>query len=114
MVVMMHATATPLTEHPIRKRPFRPRKRVLSARTNIETGQRVAPSSARLNSNFSDTPRRPNKGGAPLGNRNAFKHGRHTHGQRRFKAEVRAFLRECRALVASAKAICPRHVWITD
>ena len=114
MVVMMKAHATTSAEHSIRKRPFRPRKRVLSARTNIEAHQRVTSPRARLNSNFSDTPRLPSKGGAPLGNRNALRHGRYTREQRAFMAEVRAFLRECRATVAAAKAIPCRRVWIVE
>lgn len=47
--------------------------------------------------------RRP---GAPRGNRNALKHGRRTREMDEFRAEVRAHLRQTRALIAWARQLC--------
>src|ERR1700685_1051886 len=105
MIAMMHAQATTSAEHWVRKRPFRPRERGLSARTNIAAGQRLTPPQGRLNSKTKDISPHPNKGGAPLGNRNAFKHGSYTRERREFYAVVRAFVRSCKTAVAFAKSV---------
>lgn len=46
----------------------------------------------------------PNRGGAPLGNRNALKTGLHTAGMRAQRARVRARVRAARRAVALAKS----------
>jgi hypothetical protein len=44
----------------------------------------------------------PRKRGAPAGNRNAFKHGRHTRERRAFLGEIRAHIRHGNLLIAMA------------
>jgi hypothetical protein len=52
----------------------------------------------------------PKKRGAPLGNRNALKHGDHTREIRAFYAGIRWHLRHGRALLAMARTISqPQH-----
>jgi hypothetical protein len=45
-------------------------------------------------------PPSPRRRGAPLGNRNALKHGRFTRERRALNAEVRAYIKKTRALAA--------------
>jgi hypothetical protein len=47
----------------------------------------------------------PRRRGAPLGNRNALKHGRYTRERRALNAEVRAYIKKTRALAAYLTAL---------
>src|SRR5579862_5172388 len=88
-----------------RKRPFRPRKRVLSARANGKPDQSLKTGSAevepRLHENFSRKP----KGGAPRGNTNRLIHGKYTRERRALFAAIRAHIKEGRELIAWAALV---------
>lgn len=47
----------------------------------------------------------PRRRGAPLGNRNALKHGRYTRERRALNAEVRAYIKRTRSLAAYLTAL---------
>jgi hypothetical protein len=68
----------------------------------LKHNQRIAAKTADLNSTFEENRGLPARRGAPLGNRNAFKHGRFTRERLGLYAEVRAHIRRSRALVAEA------------
>jgi hypothetical protein len=86
------------------RKPHRPRKRVLASKAISEFDQPVGGHFAGLNSNFFTAPARP-RGGAPFGNKNALRHGRHTRQMRAFRAEVRAHIRESRTLTTTLKRL---------
>jgi hypothetical protein len=95
--------ANAATDVQSRKRPLRPRKRVLSARTIRKRDQAVDVGSGevepQLHENFS------RKGGAPRGNTNRLIHGGYTRERRALHAAIRAHIREGRELIAMAKLV---------
>lgn len=86
----------------IRRKPFRPRKRVLVPRANRKVNQSLVGGAAELNSNFFDAPSGSRRG-PPVGNKNALRHSRYTREMRAFRAEVRAQVRDNWNLVAALK-----------
>ena len=106
----MQEPALPVAQTITRKRPFRARKRVLSARENSERDQRVTYPSPELNSLFTKKAKR----GAPPGNRNARRHGKYTREVREFRALLRDFIRELRRATAVANAIPVRRLRLTE
>src|ERR1700739_984314 len=105
MHAMTCASAVAATHVQTRKRPFRPRKRVLSARTIRKSDQSFERGSGevepRLHENFS----RRSKGGAPRGNTNRLIHGKYTRERRALYAAIRAHIREGRELIAWAELV---------
>src|SRR5690348_10549495 len=87
---------------PARRTPKSPRRRKILLVPPALRGE--------LNSTFGDSgggvrwPRR----GAPLGNKNAWKHGKETRERRAFRAEVWTFLGRARALTQWAREV---HEW---
>src|ERR1700733_15828972 len=106
----MQTHSAPVAQTITRKYPFRARKRVLSARPNLERDQPLKQPPPELNSIFS----KKKKGGAPLGNHNAYRHGKHTREMREFRALIRDYLREVRATIALAKTIPVRRLRLTE
>ena len=102
MTLAHHIDATHV---PSRKRPFRPRKRVLSARTNSKPVQPVAMGPGEVEPGLHEKKSRMSKGGAPRGNQNRFVHGRYTRERRALYAAIRAHIREGRELIAWARLV---------
>src|SRR5579862_1219136 len=108
MGAMMCANGKAATNVHDRKRPFRARKRVLSARANAERSQslELGPTQVEFSfhENFSSrAPVQKSKGGAPRGNTNRLTHGKYTRERRALYARIRAHIREGREIVALAK-----------
>jgi hypothetical protein len=97
--------ATTRSTRPTDQPPCRPRA-ARSARLSTTIAQLVQAFDRNvggLNAKISLPPPSPpkkSKGGAPFGNRNALKHGGRTRARHAFLAEVRAYIREGRALLA--------------
>src|SRR5580698_7668885 len=105
---MTCANAKTATNVRDRKRPFRARKRVLSARANSKRDQPLETGPAQVefsfHKNFSlRVPVRKSKGGAPRGNTNRLTHGKYTREKRSLYARIRAHIRAGREIVARAK-----------
>src|ERR1700679_3815165 len=105
MCVMMLANHIDATHVPSRERPFRPRKRVLSARTNAKPLQPFAMGPGEVEPGLHEKNSRTSKGGAPRGNQNRFVHGRYTRERRALYAAIRAHIREGRELIALGRLI---------
>src|SRR3984885_3751893 len=102
MTLAHHIDATHV---PLRKRPFRPRRRVLSARTNSKPAQPVAMGSGEVEPGLHEKNSRTSKGGAPRGNQNRFVHGRYTRERRALYAAIRAHINEGRELIALCRRV---------
>ena len=72
-----------------------------------EAAQAVVPEARRLNEDFHTLPPPRHKGGAPKGNRNAWKHGARSRERRVLFAELHALVEEGRALLAVLARIRP-------
>jgi hypothetical protein len=70
-------------------------------KTILERAQGLAPKMTELNVGFSTLP--PTRRGAPIGNRNARKHGARSCERRALFTEIRAHLAEGRALLAKLR-----------
>jgi hypothetical protein len=70
-----------------------------------EVAQSVTPQARRLNADFLGVP--PPRGGAPKGNRNAWKHGARSRQRRALFAELRAHIEEGRALLMKFSPASP-------
>jgi hypothetical protein len=100
----MDCSHTARTTHgQTRKRPFRARKRVLSARANSKSAQTVAEVSGEVEPGLHEKNSRASKGGAPRGNKNRFIHGRYARERRELYAAIRAHIAEGRRLIALGK-----------
>ena len=72
----------------------------------------LRPGAARLNPGFPE--RKNRKGGAPLGNRNRFVHGRYSGETLALNAAVRAHIQAGKALIALAQLFTPRRRHIVE
>src|SRR6202789_1676655 len=106
----MPATASKVARTITRKRPFRARKRVPSARANIQRDQHLTYPSPQLNPFFPKKEKRA----PPRGNPNPPRHGKYSREVREFRALLRDFIRELRRATAAANAIPVRHLRLTE
>ncbi|MBV8976760.1 MAG: hypothetical protein JOZ13_05210 [Alphaproteobacteria bacterium] len=94
------------------------RKQVRSSKANVQADQAFGDTPRELNPVFGDPGVAPpmqhkRKRGAPLGNRNRLVHGDYGRERKKFYADVRAHIRDGKALVALVEELAERIPWDT-